>query len=133
MSASNYLENEILDHVLGEGARDFTSPAALYVALFTADPGESGSFTSEVANSNGYSRQAVNFNTASSGSATNNGALTFTASGGNWGTISHVAVVDNGTHGAGNVLFYGSLTASKQIDNGDTLSIADTALSISLN
>ena len=34
-AASDYLELEVLDHVLGEGARDFASPAALYVALFT--------------------------------------------------------------------------------------------------
>jgi hypothetical protein len=29
-AASNYLENEILDHVLGEGARDFTSIYHIY-------------------------------------------------------------------------------------------------------
>ena len=33
-SASNYLENEVLDHVLGKGTRDFTSPGTLTVALF---------------------------------------------------------------------------------------------------
>ena len=33
MSLSNYAENELLDHLLGKGTRDFTSPATLAVAL----------------------------------------------------------------------------------------------------
>jgi hypothetical protein len=53
-AASNYLENEVLDHVLGKGARNFTSPANLYVALFdnvstnTAANLEAGTLTDEV-------------------------------------------------------------------------------------
>ena len=129
-AATNYLENEVLDHILGEGARDFTSPATLYIGLFTAvADGEAGSVT-EVSG-NGYARTAVNFNAASGGSSTNNGAVTFpTASGGNWGTITHAGVYDAST--AGNLLFYGALTVNKTVTDGDTFQIADTQLTISL-
>ena len=129
-AATNYLENEVLDHILGEGARDFTSPATLYIGLFTAvADGEAGSVT-EVSG-NAYARTAVNFNVASGGSSTNDGAVTFpTASGGNWGTITHAGVYDASS--SGNLLFYGALTVNKTVTDGDTFQIADTQLTISL-
>ena len=34
-AASNYLENEVLDHVLGETARNYTPSSALHIALFS--------------------------------------------------------------------------------------------------
>lgn len=132
-AASNYLENEVLDHVLGKGLRDFTSPASLYIALFTADPGEASSYTNEVPNSYSYSRTAVTFAAASSGSAATSATVTFpTASGGSWGTVTHIAIVDSGTHGAGNQLFYGALTASKTVADGDTFTIQSGQLTVSL-
>jgi len=136
-AASDYLEKEVLDHVLGEGARDFTSPATLYIALFTGDTQlETNNPTLEVSGNN-YSRTAVSFNAAASGSATNDGAVTFpTASGGNFGTITHVAVVDHASNtnwGTGvNVLFYGALSVDKTVTDGDTFQISDQQLTISL-
>jgi len=149
-NASNYLENELLDHILGEGSRNYT-PTTLFVALF-ADTGsgvaaalESGtSSTSGTANwgyyeiNNGsYARQAVDFNAASSGSATNNGAVTFPqasanydTAGGAGNTVTHIAIMDAST--AGNVLFYGALSVSKTVTTGDTFQINDTALTVSL-
>ena len=129
-AATNYLENEVLDHILGEGARDFTSPSTLFIGLFTAvADGEAGTVT-EVSG-NAYARTAVNFNVASGGSSTNDGAVTFpTASGGNWGTITHAGVYDASS--GGNLLFYGALSVSKTVTDGDTFQIADEQLTISL-
>lgn len=136
-AASNYLENKVLDHVLGEGARNFTSPATLYLALFkdvgtgTAANLEAGTLTDEISTSGtAYSRQGVNFSAASSGTAATNGTVTWTTATASWGTVTHVAVMDAST--AGNVLFYGSLTSTKQIDNGDTFQISSTNLTVSL-
>ena len=130
MSATNYLENEVLDHVLQKGTADFTSPTSLYIGLFTAvTDGEAGTVT-EVSG-NGYARTSVTFNTASGGSSTNNGDVTFpAASGGSWGTITHIGVYDASS--AGNLLFYGALTASKAVDDGDIFQVSDTNLTISL-
>ena len=129
-NATNYLEDAVLDHVLGKGARDFTSPAALYVGLFTAvaDP-EAGTVT-EVSG-NGYVRSAVTLNTASGGDATNSGDITWAAAtGGSWGTITHLGVYDAATNG--NLMLVGSLTASKTVDVGDIFQISDTNLTVSL-
>ena len=117
-SKSNYLELKVLDHFLGTTESSFVTQK--YLALHTANPAEDGS-GAEVANSNNYSRQAINFNSASSGSATNTGDVSFTASGGAFGTVSHFGIWDNARHGAGNLIYYGALTASKTIADGDTI------------
>lgn len=124
---SDYLSNEILDHILGEGARDFTSPATLFVALTTAtiSSSDTGATITEVANSNNYSRQALNVNAASGKQATNNGALVFTASGGNWGTVTSVCIVDSGTHGAGNILYFDNDITDTAVNDGQSITFAD--------
>lgn len=130
-AASNYLENALLNHVLTATA--FTQPGR-WIALFTADPGEAGSFTNEISTSGtGYARQSVTFAAASGGSSSTNATVTFPAATANWGTVTHVAVVDSATAGAGNVLFYGAVTTSKTIDTGDTFQITSGNLTISLN
>ena len=125
MSAkSNYLENKILDYVLRDTA-DW-APSAVYLALHTANPDEDGSGT-EVSG-NGYSRQAVTFAAASGGSSASNSVEEFTASGGSFGTVTHFGIWDASS--SGNLLYYGALTASKVIADGDTLRFASGAITI---
>ena len=134
--ASDYLEDKLLDHVLRNTA--FTSPTTVYVGLFTegdstgdnTDHLEEGTLTNEVSG-NAYARKAATFSAASGGSITTSGNITFDpASGGNWGTITHIAVLDATT--AGNVLFYGALTTSKTIEDGDTFQITAGNLTVTL-
>ena len=114
---SDYAEKLVLDWLMTNGSA--TRPTAWYVALYTAAPSDAGGGT-EVSGS-GYSRQAVTFDAATSGTGTtsNTGAVTFTAAGGDWGTITHVGIFDAST--AGNLLWHGALTTSKTIADGDTL------------
>lgn len=135
-AASNYLENEVLDHVLGKGARNFTSPANLYVALFNnvstnaAANLEAGTLTDEVSGAS-YTRETVAFDSAASGAASNSGDIEFGPAGsGGWGTVTHVAIMDAAT--SGNVLFWGALSASKTIAENDSLRIAAGNLTITL-
>lgn len=128
-AASNYLEDKLLDHTLGNTA--FTQPSNLYVGLFTADTGlETNSPSAEVSG-NGYARKTVSFANASSGSCATDATVTFDAATGSWGTITHVAVMDAST--SGNVLFYGAVTTSKTIESGDTFQISSGNLTISLS
>ena len=66
-NASNYLEPALLNHLLKKGTVDFTSPTALYIGLWTANPSPGASGT-EVSGNN-YARMTVAFNTASSGTS----------------------------------------------------------------
>jgi hypothetical protein len=133
MSLSNYAENELLDHLLGKGLRNFTSPPVLAVALASAITGTDGATVTEFANANGYTRQAVTFGAAGSGSATNSADVTFDPATGDQGTVTHIAVYDNAAYGLGELLFYGALTASKTIQTGDTFEIKTSNLTVNLD
>lgn len=118
MSAlSNYAEKLLLDWLMTTGAA--TRPTTWYVALYTAAPSDSGGGT-EVSG-NGYSRQSVTFDAGATpgGTTQNNNTVSFTASGGNWGTIGWIGIFDAST--SGNLLWHGAMTASKTIEDGDTL------------
>lgn len=126
MSAkSNYLELKVLDHFLGTAST--SAPSNVYLSLHTANPDEDGSGT-EVSG-NGYSRNVVTFASATGGSAASNSVEEFTASGGAFGTVTHFGIWDD--QNAGNLLYYGALTASKTIADGDTLRFASGAITIS--
>lgn len=112
---SDFLENELLDHVFRNAA--YTPPAAVYLGLYTAAPSDAGGGT-EVSGG-GYARQAITFGAAASGAIANTAAVEFTASGGNFGTITHVGIFDAAT--TGNLLAWKAIT-SVTINDGDTLS-----------
>lgn len=127
MSMSNFLENKLLDHTLRNVS--YTPPTAVYLALFTSDPGEDK--TGLEVSGGSYARKSVSFNAASNGSVTNNADVLFDIATANWGNISHVAVFDALT--AGNMLYYGTLTTAKTINSSDQLKIVAGDLSISLD
>ncbi len=126
MSASDYLENKILDHILGSSA--FSQPSK-FLALSTASLQDDNSGTE--LSGNGYTRKAITFGTASSGSITNSGAVEFDTATGNQGTISHFGIYDASS--GGNLLFHGAFSASKVISTGDVLKVSASALTISLD
>ena len=126
MSAmSDYLENEILDHILGTGA--YTAPTTVYVGLSTATLADDASGT-ELSGS-GYARQSATFNAAASGTADNSAAIEFPAATASWGTVSHFGIYDAAS--SGNLLIHWAFTAAKLIDTGDILKISAGDLDIS--
>jgi hypothetical protein len=145
-AASNFLEDELLDHALRVGAYNasaFTSSSTLYLALFrstvdaatTAANLEAGTTSTDevpTSGSTAYARKAVTFAAASSGTSATSAPVTFDAATASWGTITHIAVMDGGTRGSGNVLFYGAVTTSKTIDTGDTFQVSTGNLTVSL-
>ncbi|MCP4928193.1 MAG: hypothetical protein GY918_03945, partial [Gammaproteobacteria bacterium] len=112
--ATNYLENKIAEHVFGGSA--YTAPSTLYVALFTSAPSDTGSGT-EVSGGS-YTRMAMAF-TVSSDTASNTSNVEFPKATASWGTVTHFAIYDASS--SGNMLCYGTLTASKAVASGDTL------------
>lgn len=118
MSKSNYLENAILDHTFG--GPDYTRPATVYVALYTAAPTDAGGGTEVTGGA--YARSSVtnnstNFPAAVNGSKANGTAITFPTPTASWGTVTHFGIFDAPT--GGNLLRWGALTVSKTIDPGD--------------
>lgn len=132
MSISNFLELELLDHLFTDTA--YAPPATLYLALSTADPGEDGTGLAEPAG-NGYARRsctAADMAAAAAGAKSNGVELAFAqASGGTWGTITHIALMDAIT--AGNVLWSGALAAPRTVNDGDTFRFAIGNLTFTLD
>jgi hypothetical protein len=125
MSAmSDYLENEILDHVLGTGS--YTMPSTIYVGLSTGSFGDDDSGT-ELSGS-GYTRQSITFAAASSASAASSATVTFPTATGSWGSVSHYGIYDAST--SGNLLIHGAFSAAKTIGSGDVLRINSGDLTV---
>lgn len=127
---SNYLENKLIDQLFR--GQSYTFPATVYVSLHTAAPSDSSDGT-EVSGGS-YARVAVTGSLANwagtqgagttvassgtSGTTSNNAAITFPAPTDDWGVVSHVGIYDAST--SGNLLIHGGLTLSKTVNNGDS-------------
>lgn len=125
---TNYLENQIADHVF-RGAT-FAKPSALHVALFTAAPSDAGGGTEVTggsyarvarnpsnANWNGTHGNTTGASSGTGGNVDNAAAITFPPPTANWGIATHWAIFDAAS--GGNMLFHGALSVPKTINNGD--------------
>ena len=123
---SNFLENALINATLR--ATTYTSPATVYVSLYTTDPTDADTGT-EVSGGS-YARTAVTFGAPSNGVTTNSADVTFPTATGSWGTVTHIGIHDAST--AGNLLFHTILDNSKTIDTGDIFRISTGNLSVTL-
>lgn len=131
MSLSNSYETLVGDALLR--GQSLTGPTTVYVGLFTADPTDTGDFTSEVSG-NAYARQAVTFGTANpDGTFASAADVTFPVATGSWGTITHIALINE--DGASDVIMLsGELVDAngtadpKTITTNDQLKIAAGSL-----
>lgn len=129
MSAlSDYAEKLVLDWLMTTGSA--TRPSGWYVGLFTASPNDAGGGT-EVSGS-GYSRKSASFNAASSpgGTTSNSAVVSWTAAGGNYGTVTHIGIFDAST--GGNLIWHGALSTSKTVNDGDTIQFSAGNLTLTL-
>lgn len=131
---TKYGRSALTNHLLGLAA--FTMPAVVYLALFTDDPTDDGVFTDEIPSGVGYARQNVTgvISTSTGGAASENGvAMSFgPCASSDWGLITHAALVDGGTIGAGNILSVHELTSDEQrnIRLGDLFQLPISSLSV---
>lgn len=119
------LANALLNAVLRGAA--YTSPSAIYVALFTSAPTATTAGT-EVAGG-AYTRIPVTFRSAAAGTTTNVGAVTFPAATAPWGNVMAAVLYD--AVSGGNQLYFGNLGNPKTVGIGDQLTFAAAALSVS--
>ena len=149
MSASNTFENDILLLLFNNtnianigdvtGVRGSTAVGSLFVALHTADPGETGNQSTSETTYTGYARQAVARSVAGwtvSGTAptqvVNAAIITFPASTVGSPTITHFSVGYQ-TSGATAILASGALTTSQVINIGGSNTFAIGALVVTVD
>lgn len=117
-SLSDWSEIALLDWL--NGGASPTRPTTRHLALFTAAPNDAGGGTEVSAG--GYARQAVTFAAAASGATANDAPVSFTASGAGYGTVTHIGIFSASS--GGNLLWHGAMTASRTVNDGDTLTFA---------
>lgn len=127
---TNYGRNAIVGHLCGSA---HSPAAAMYMALFTADPGVAGAMTNECASSNAYARAAITFGAAASRRVTQSAQVSFPQASGSWGTVTHWGICDSATRAAGNMLAYGSFSSSWSPVSGNTPSIANGTCYVQIN
>lgn len=128
-SKSNYLENKVLNLLLGNVS--YTIPTTLYVGLWDSSDGtltdaSTGASAGEISG-NGYSRAAVANDTTTWGTATTDSTrrnaieISFPTATGAWGSTSvdQMAILDASS--GGNILFWADLGTPKIIGNGDSV------------
>lgn len=128
---TDYMENAVGQFFFRNDADAFTPVATLYLALFTSATSDDGSGTEVTGND--YARTSFSFDawSGTSGLQDNASAITFpAANGGNWGTITHAAIMD--ASASGNMYAHGALAASVVINDGDTFEVAAGALDLTL-
>ena len=123
---SNFLEDALINATLR--ATTYTSPATVYVSLWTSDPTDAGSGT-EVSGGS-YARTAVTFGAPSGGVTTNSADVTFPTATASWGTVGWIGI--NDALSGGNLLYHTALDTSKTITSGDIFKISTGNLSVTL-
>ena len=132
MSLSNTTENATLKAHLQGADLSYRAGATQYLALFTADPGETASLVAE-ATYTGYARVALTKASAwtDNGSTFNNAALIqFGACTAGTNALTHCAVVDTAS-GAVSQMISGALSATLNVSSGIQPQFAAAALAIS--
>jgi hypothetical protein len=114
---SNYLNNKILNYIFNGTA--YASPSAsLWCALYTVAPSASTGGTE--CSGAAYARvQVSSFTTASAASLSNSAAIIFPTASANYSApVVAAAFCDAST--VGNILYWGTLTSSVTVSNGNT-------------
>ena len=125
---STYLQNALLNAAFRDTS--YSSPSAVYVALFTTEPAADGTGGTEVSG-NGYSRKVATFAAPSSGVIANSAVpVSFPVATGGWGTVVAIGIYDAST--SGNLLALGPLMSSTAVLTGQIFELATSELTIQL-
>lgn len=131
MSLSNATETAALDAFLRGTDPAYRAGATQYLALFTADPGETASLAAE-ADYTGYARVALTKATAWTGTAspfTNTSLIQFGACTVGANALTHFAVVDTAS-GAVSMMISGALSGTLNVSPGIQPQFAGGTLSM---
>lgn len=125
---TSYFLNNVMENVFKAKGQWGPLPNTYYIALLNGDPTSSGVEPS----GKGYGRVALsNLAVSGVGTVTNLDAIALPESTGTWGTMTHYAVYD--ARVGGNLLFYGPLTVSRNVESATIVIISAGELSIKLS
>ncbi len=110
--------NELLDGLLG--VAPLTLPDTVYLALFTADPTDTGDVSNELSG-NGYNRVSLDglFSNAVSGTSSNTSEVLFDTATADWPTVTHIGYMKSNVQGTADMMNYDDLDEAVDIASGE--------------
>ena len=129
-SKSDIYEIDILKATTGQATTILsTTPLAqVYIALFTTAPTDSTAGTEVTGGAYARVDSKGKWATPAAGAVSTNAVITFPTASADWGTVVGFAIMS--AISAGNMLMWGTLTANKAVNSGDTASFASGALTL---
>lgn len=135
MSFSNSAETSVLEQIFEGTALPWDANTDLYLALYTADPGEAGTAITSEATYGGYARVAVTRATdfTVSGNQVSNANLEqFVACSSGSNIITHAAIVTSAS-GAGTIIVRATLNSPITVSTGVQPQFSSNALAFTLD
>jgi hypothetical protein len=135
MSFSNTAETSVLNHIFVGTALPWNGNSDLYLALYTADPGEAGTAITSEATYGAYARVAVTRATdfTVAGNQVSNANLEqFVACSSGSNIITHAAIVTS-TSGAGTIIVRALLNSAITVSTGVQPQFSANALAFQLD
>lgn len=130
VAKTTWWEAQIINILRGQSP---SIPSALYLALFTTNPGESAS-GSEVSGG-AYQRQAITFGAptpeispATGSKAANTNQIQTAPATAAWGNVGYIVIYDAAV--GGNALYYGPISTPKTVGIGDRVTFDVGAITI---
>jgi hypothetical protein len=131
MNKTRYGRKAVLDHFCGRVEHVFST--GIWMALFSADPTETGTQTSEITQG-GYARVNISAKLGdadlTSGVISNAAVITFGPATADWDEVTHMGLCTSSTIGGGNMIYFGPATVSRVIANTDDFNVQIGQLTI---
>lgn len=134
---SSYLENALLGATLL--GSPFTELTTTYIALATSINSDGDSFT-EVTTNIGYERQPMvsgtdwsDITSTPDTTLVNSTTKTFSPATTPWGVVAHFGIYDAATIGGGNLLYWGDLPQTRDVQTSDTVSVQAGNITVRLD
>lgn len=122
----------IINHVLRNTAMT-VSGSKVYVSLYFNDPTANDTGT-EISGSAGYTRKNITqWSNPVAGSSVNIAVEAFSPATSTWGEVTHIGIKNAEGAIGGDLVYYGALTISRTVGNGDTFRFSASALSVSVD
>lgn len=117
-SKSDYLELELLKWATGQANALGAAPPTPYIALYTTAPTDAGGGVEVSGGSYAREDSSGKWAAPAAGAIVTNADIIFTTATADWGDVVAFGIFD--ALAAGNLLYWGDLTATKTVNNGDT-------------
>ena len=107
-------------------------PTKYYIGLSTQEPQLNGSGANEPSTDFNYARvELTSLSDPVDGVVTNNTAINFNESSGNWGLVTHFVIFDSDEVGEGNLLMFGALSTPRSVETATIMTIKEGYLKLS--